>query len=233
VVNFTMLTATRPRLVKQALQSIGDLNDVSVTVRDEGINDIVGEAVRSWCARTYCAASYTPGGDPIGTGPARNQVIGVSEHLFHRGDYLYCSDDDVYFLQPDWLKVLTTAYDQAWEKGFRVIGGVGHPYHRPIAPTTRLECRWGVDEIFALPLQSMLMRWEVWDKYGPFDDTPPGRVCMSEDTAFCNAIRADGCKVGVIAPALIVNCGITNSFGEKIPGWDLVKNEAPPGVLVE
>ena len=82
-------------------------------------------------------------------------------------------------------------------------------------------------------LQSMLMRWEVWDKYGPFNKTTPGRVCDSEDVEFCRKIHADGFKVGVVSPALIVNTGITNSFGQKIPGWELVKAQCPSGVLCE
>jgi len=36
-----------------------------------------------------------------------------------------------------------------------------------------------------------------------------------------------------VSPALVVNCGITNSFGEHIPGWEMVKAQAPAGVIVE
>jgi hypothetical protein len=50
---------------------------------------------------------------------------------------------------------------------------------------------------------------------------------------FTNKIHADGGKVGVIYPPLLVNTGITNSFGEKIPGWEMVQAEAPEGVICE
>jgi len=79
----------------------------------------------------------------------------------------------------------------------------------------------------------MLMSWEVWDKYGPFCQTPVDKVCQSEDVDFTNKIRSDGFKLGVVSPTLVANCGITNSFGEHIPGWEMVKRQAPAGVIVE
>lgn len=145
---------------------------------------------------------------------------------------MYLGDNDTFHVQPDWLKILTTAYDEAWEHGFRVIGAYNHPFNRPFNPI-RLESRWNVSEVHALASQSMLMRWEVWDEFGPFCDTPAGKVCQSEDVDFSNRIRAAGFKVGVISPTLLVNTGITNSFGEHIPGWELVKSQAPEGVIVE
>ena len=56
---------------------------------------------------------------------------------------------------------------------------------------------------------------------------------MGEDVEFAWRIAKDNGKLGVVKPAVIVNTGITNSFGEKIPGWEMVEQEAPPGVLVE
>lgn len=230
--NITMLCANRPRLLKQALDSIGDLSDATVTIRDAGMNPEVLQIARDWSAdkpsRTLTSAAK------IGTGPARNSVILTSDYLHERGDYLYLSDDDVYFLRPDWLRVLIDAYEVAWEYGFRVIGAYGHPFHHPIPGEQFVKTETGhVFPVYALALQSMLMKWEVWDKYGPFCDTPVGKVCQSEDADFCNKIREDGFKVGVISPPLLVNCGITNSFGDHIPGWEMVKGQAPEGVVVE
>lgn len=234
--NITILCANRPKLLKQALDSIGDLSDATVTIRDAGMSDEVYMTAREWRSlhseRQWIDIAC--GTEPLGTGPARNAAVRLSEKVFGRGDYLYLSDDDVKWLQPDWLKVLTTTYDEAWDHGFRVIGAYNHPFNRPCAPTVRLEkCRWGVNEVYAVASQSMLMRWEVWDEFGSFCDTPAGKVCQSEDVDFCNRIRAKGFKVGVISPALLVNTGITNSFGEHIPGWELVKSQCPEGVICE
>src|SRR5207244_13302255 len=123
---------------------------------------------------------------------------------------------------------------------FRIIGAYNHPFHQPVntllvwpskPAVTSVVNR--VHEVNALATQSMLMRWEVWDKYGPFCQTPIDKVCQSEDVDFTNKIRADGFKLGVVSPALVVNCGVTNSFGERIPGWEMVKRQAPVGVIVE
>jgi hypothetical protein len=231
--NVTLLCASRPRLLKQALDSIGDLSHDPLTIRNAGMNPEVWEIADDYSRRRQGRVHAFTGLALLGTGPARNDVISTSEATFGRGSHLYLSDDDVCWLQPDWLKILATAYEEAWEKGFRVLAAYNHPYNRPIAPATRLESRWNVNEVYAVATQSMLMRWSVWDEFGPFCDTPAGKVCQSEDVDFSNKIRAAGYKVGVISPALLVNTGITNSFGEKIPGWAAVQNECPEGILCE
>jgi GT2 family glycosyltransferase len=232
--NITLLCANRPRLLKQALDSIGDLSDVHVAIRDAGMNPEVLQIIKDWGKDKNCYLTTTP--DKIGTGEARNRVIGMSR-MCAQGKYLYLGDDDVFFLRPDWLNVLIAAYEQAWEFGYRVLTAYAHPYNGPIAgevihvPAAGHEC--GVYPVMAIATQSMLMRWSVFDEFGPFCLTPAGKVCQSEDVDFGNRVRAAGYKLGLIKPALLVNTGITNSFGEKIVGWEMVKAEAPEGVLVE
>ncbi len=226
-VNFTMLCHGRDRLFKQALNSIGDTSEMAVDIFADDPTFEVHRIAREFIQDKE--GSYTAIGKSKGTGGARNSVISAAN--CHRGDYLYLSDDDVFF-KPGWMQTLVNAYEKAWEHGFKVIGAYNHPYHQPIA-TVPVGDGNVVHEVYALALQSMLMKWEVWDKYGPFRETHPGAVCQGEDCDFGNAIRADGGRLGVIAPALLVNCGITNSFGQPIPGADLVKAQAPEGVIVE
>lgn len=239
MVNVTVLCANRPRLLKQALDSIGDLSDATVTIRDAGMNPEVCEVAHRWCDVEFRSVCYSrPKAE--GTGASRNDVIRASVGAFGRGEYLYLSDDDVFF-RPGWLQTLVNAYEVAWQHGFRVLGGVGHPYHHPISTLRvgpvgvgeQLNGDFVVNEVYAQPLQSMLMRWEVFDEYGPFRETPVGAVCQGEDCDFGNAIRAKGGRLGVISPALLVNCGVTNSFGQPIPGADMVRAQAPAGVIVE
>lgn len=68
------------------------------------------------------------------------------------------------------------------------------------------------------------MRWETWDKYGPLDAHASG-VGQSEDYAFCQKIIQDGGKVGSIYPRCVLNCGLTNSFGQPSVGADFMLNE--------
>lgn len=233
--NITFLAANRPRLLKQALDSIGDLSCATVTIRDANMNADVFETCNEWAvSKDVKDIHYGMANGPLGTGPARNEVIGWSRKVFGRGDYLYLSDDDVRFTRLDWLSILINAYEAAWTAGFRVIGGYNHPFNRPIDGEPGVEYQhYTVYPVYALASQSMLMRWSVWDQFGPFCDTPAGKVCQSEDVAFSNRIREAGYKVGVISPALLVNAGITNSFGEHIPGWELVKSQCPEGIICE
>jgi GT2 family glycosyltransferase len=226
--NFTMLVHSRPRLLKQALDSIGDTSGMHISIHGDAPTPEVHQIVREFMEDKE--GTYSVTGESKGTGAARNSVI--SSASFYKRGYLYLSDDDVTFLRPDWLSVLIAAYEEAWKEGFRVLAAYNHPYHLPNA-TIRVSETHVVNDVYSLALQSMLMRWEVWDEYGPFCQTPVGKVCQSEDADFCNKIRDSGFKVGVICPPLLVNCGITNSFGQPIPGADLVKGQAPEGVIVE
>lgn len=233
--NVTMLVHNRPRLTRQSLISLGkiDHRTMRVAVLNDASDDYdTVEFLKHWTSSSLSGGAWLEWKtESHGTGRARNAVIGASERVFGRGDYLYLSDNDVYF-KPGWLEKLIACYEAVWGYGCRVIGGVGHPYHQPYEGIVKVG-DYGVHAVHAQPLQSMLMRWEVWDKYGPFCQTPPGKVCQSEDVDFTNKIKADGFKIGVVSPALIVNTGITNSFGEKIPGFELVKSQVPPGVIAE
>lgn len=222
--NLTMLVHNRPKLTKQALATIGHHDEVLVL--DDCSNEETKSVLQDFDVNVYAL------GETKGTGYARNKVIEMSEKIFGRSEYLYLSDNDVWFF-PGWLETLIACYEEAWKHGFRVLGAYNHPYHLPIAAIEIPRRLHLVEEVHALALQSMLMRWEVWDKYGPFDITPPGRVRMSEDVAFTNKLKSDGGRVGVVSPALLVNTGVTDSFGEKIPGYDLVKAECPAGVYCE
>lgn len=243
LVNFTMLVHNRPKLTEQALVSLGEHDGATVTVLGNKVDPELWESIDNWrfyeghnATRALLHNSFDDG-----TGDLRNQVIRHSEYWFGRGDYLYLSDNDVFF-KPGWLEALIKCYEVSRRYGFKVIGAYNHPYHQPI-PGEQGVClprsldpiviSHAVNPVHALALQSMIMTWDIWDKYGPFCKTEPGRVCQSEDVDFTNKIVADGGKIGVVSPALIVNTGLTNSFGEKIPGYDLVKSQVPPGVLAE
>ena len=222
--NVTMLARDRYRLTKQAIESlVNDMRSMSFLVVDDRSQPLTADLLHLYGA----VRNETP----MGTGPLRNLAVAESEKRYGRGDYLYLSDNDVFF-RPTWLAHLIHCYELTWSSGIRVLGACNHPFHQPV---TSLPMGNGsaVMVVNALASQSMLMRWEVWDTFGPFCETPVDKVCQSEDVDFTNKIRAAGFKIGVVSPALIVNTGITNSFGEHIPGWEMVKRQCPIGVICE
>lgn len=229
-VNFTMLAHSRPRLTRQTLNSLGNPELMNVTIMSHNASEEVNNVVSGWLTGEY-DAHWFKNNEQIGTGEARNRVVEKSQEVFGRGDYLTLSDNDCFYHR-GWLALLIAAYEVAWLSGYRIIGAGNHPFHRPVS-TLRVNDGLVVNEVLALASQSMLMRWEVWSEFGPMCKTPAGKVCQSEDVDLSNRIRAAGYKVGVISPALMVNTGITNSFGEKIPGWEAVLKEAPEGIIVE
>ncbi len=230
--NFTLLVHNRLTLTKQCLMSLkrsGCMRDLSITIFDDASNDETREFLERWCFDN--GAFLMSEAESVGTGNARNTVITLSEAEYGRDEFLYLSDNDVCFF-PGWLEILIKAYRVAWLDCFKVLGGYNHPFHQPVASLPIPGC-CEVKQVEALALQSMLMSWWAWDAYGKFCSTPVGRVCMGEDVEFAWRIAADKGKLGVVHPAVVVNTGITNSFGEKIPGWELVRAQAPSGVLVE
>lgn len=227
MINFTMLASRRPKLLQQALRTLGHPDDMRIVI----LADNASDEVLSYLRNQHEWAYYINKEKSQGTGAARNRVIRWSEQIYGRGDFLYLSDDDVYF-HPGWDMAMIQAYQIAYEMGYRVLGAYNHPYHHAVS-TTPLWSGWHVREVQALALQSMMMTWEVWDEFGPFNDTAPGDVCLGEDVSFCERIKAAGYKVGVINPPVVANCGLTNSFGRPIPGVDQVRREIPHGAIAE
>jgi GT2 family glycosyltransferase len=241
--NFTMLYRSRPRLLAQALTSLEGTENCDFTFLGDEPDQTCSSLVRFFMKSR--PGAHCIRGVSRGTASARNLVIAIASQA--RGKYLYLSDDDVYF-HPAWLYTMTYIYPQAEKLGFKVIGAYNHPYHhpinsfpvdfwhaQPIGPNgERLpDIQLAVHEVQALALQSMLMRWEAWDEFGPFRETPAGSVCQGEDVDFGNKIREAGYKLGVISPALLANCGITNSFGQPIPGAEMVRSQVPEGIIAE
>lgn len=227
--NITMLVRNRLRLTRQSLESLW-----AYTPLDAWNLTIIDDRSDEPAARLLSTYGAMRNDVPMGTGSLRNAVIAESERRHGREDFLYLSDNDI-VASPYWLETLIQCYQDVWSRGFRILGGCNHPYNQPIGEMQFIhnDPDHRVYEVNHLASQSILMTWDVWDQFGKFVDTPVDAVCQSEDIVFSNQIREAGYKVGVVSPWVIANVGITNSFGDRIPGWELVKSQAPPGVIVE
>ena len=213
--NIVMLTHGRERLTKQTIDTLL-------------ANTKPGE---------FALEEYNDAGS-LGTGAARNEAIGRSETLVDtkesalRGQYLYICDNDTVFL-PNWLPTLIESYE--WARATHnviAMGAYNHPYHQPVTRwpfySTVLGKTIEIAQVEALATQSWLWRWEDWDQFGPFIETSPGEVCQGDDTDMGNRIVSAGGKLATLIPPMVCNCGLTNTRGRKIPGWELVEKEYLP-----
>ena len=238
--NITMLVHDRPEITNQCLSTLwkysGTPHDYNLTVVNDASAQETTNLLWEWEATKAFGMRLVYNEKTNGTGNARNQSVLESEQAFGRGDYLYLTDNDCYFL-PDWLDNLIESYEHAHKIGFRVLGAYNHPYNAQAIrayPTrlTRDNRQFELRENYALGgMMSYLMTWSTWDQFGPFVSTPPGAVRQSEDFEICQRIRNAGYKVGCIYPHIVINTGRTDSFGEQAVGAECVPDV--PGVIIQ
>jgi len=229
-VNIVMLAHNRETLTRQALMTLYDNtpNDLfNLTFVDDGSAITQKVNVPAEGSSNSCTLRIE---DSKGiTGQARNLGIYWAEKYWGRGDYLYLSDNDMYFT-PGWLEKLIAASNEVCLWKFAVIGGWNHPFLQPKSTegthgfSISMSSGNSIWEHDAVAGASQLMRWSVWDKYGPLDAHAVG-VGQSEDWKFCQDIIKDGGRVGSVYPRVVLNCGITNSFGNPSPGADVMLKE--------
>lgn len=198
-------------------------------VVDDCSDPDVGEALRHYQMQAPISINFSLFTQMENIGPAasRNATCLYITRENKRSDYLYHSDNDVFFT-PLWLEILTKALEVAGHKDIKLLGGGCHPYlqnndriSHPLAPHIGI----GIKD--AVSGYSQLMTWETWDKYGPFDEgnrTQEIKIMGSEDWAFCQRIIKDGFKVGSIEPEVVIATGKTNTYGSPATGSETFKN---------
>jgi len=148
-----------------------------------------------------------------------NQVIKPNE----RSEYLYHSDNDVFFTD-GWLEKLVKAFKQCSEE-VKLLGGSCHPYLQT-SKILYIGENYKIGEKDAVSGYSQLMTWDTWIKYGPFDEnqgTQDQKIMGSEDWAFCQRIIKDGFLVGSIEPEVVIATGKTNTYGDQATGSETFK----------
>lgn len=216
LVNIVMGVYGRPELTAQALRTIVD-TEVPFTLNlvDDGSDPpFLEQLLGSLDFSGSIAVTRVPHQGIVG----RVRNLGA-ELVGERGDYLYFSDNDVFFTA-NWLEWLTSAYDSAVNDGFRLLGGCRHPYHG-INKRYILDGLFDVGETNEVVGASHLMRWEVWDRFGPYPANAVG-TNQSEDVALCRRITEAGFKVGSIEPSVVHHCGLTDSFGRPAVGIEVI-----------
>jgi len=225
-----MIVRDRDRLTRQSLESLEantDKDSYNLTIVDDG-SGCVASSFAQARSRLCDNVTLVQFWKPIGIiGYLKNVGSWTSQRYFGKGDWLYFSDNDVYFTK-DWLPRLISSLHYPW---LRCLGGQRHPFHQPNETFSMLGCPSEKTHLTdAVAGYSQFMTWETWDKYGPFDQHAKG-VCQSEDFAFCQKIIKDGGMVGYVDPPVIYHCGLTNSEGKPAIGSE--QFERVPGVYYE
>jgi hypothetical protein len=230
VTNIVMLVRNRHRLTEQALNSL-----LRNTPREEFTLTLVDDASDDFRTRrtielaSSCANATLVRIEKSSHVLARAKNLGVfwSRQTFGAGEWLYLSDNDVWF-SPGWLGRLTETAEINEGHGYKLFGGQVHPYHRPISQIQ--EDFW---EHSMLDGPSWLMRWKTWRSVGELNPSGASGPCRGEDVDWCHALTAKGGRIGVIQPHVVVHTGLTQTDGADAPGRTDRERVRVNGVLYE
>lgn len=230
--NIVMLIGPeRYRLTRQALETLRQHTDPSsytLTLVCDTLDFRTGSLVAQFLKGDHLATALHVENSGHTLSQLKNIGVAWSEQRFGRGDWLYLSDSDVAFTA-GWLEKLANLADFIELCGYKLWGGQVHPFHQPRSRGTQLLDTWAEHQILDGP--SWLMRWSTWDKYGPFDRTTAPGVCQSEEYPFCQRLLADGGRIDVISPHVVIHTGLTHLDGHDAPGRKEREAMIPKGIL--
>lgn len=259
--NIVMLIGPgRYRLTQQALESLQsgtDPDSYSLTLVCDGV-DFRTRSLVDRQAENEPVTSTVLHVENSGHTLSQLKNLGVawSEQRFGRWEWLYFSDNDVFFTL-GWMGKLTDVAGKSESLGFRLWGGQIHPFHQKKYQDPEIpECAHRITEHVILDGPSWLMRWNTWDEYGPFQRTTAPGPCQSEEYPFCERLTLPihpsvaqrteyekyvdgnrnleiigGGRIGVISPHVVVHTGLTHLNGQDAPGRKERELMIPEGVL--
>jgi len=230
-VNIIMPVHNRWDLTKQSLDSLlknTSLNLVKITIVDDNSDPENIEKLMDYEEKHHAQLEVYYNKLNIGPGASRNFICNALERRGEAKQYLYHTDNDVYFKE-GWLEKLLEAYNHVnYLSGgkVKVLGASCHPYLQnngsdPVGEGYRIGFKDAVSGY------SQLMEWTTWKKYGPFDETMRNaekKIMGSEDWAFCQKIVKDGFLVGSIEPELVIPTGKHNTYGDLATGYETFKD---------
>lgn len=206
MVSIIVLIYDRPQLTHQTLTSLFttlDSTSISheVILIDNGSQPPTAKLLENYSGKAHIFHLHP------NRGVAGGKNFGVRQA---KGEHLYISDNDMYFL-PGWLKSLqrtASAFSHA-----KIISGFRHPFHGVIST----QHRGGIffEELHQAVGSTWFLSRETWDRFGPLVE---GLQVGKDDVLFCNQVRNNGYQVGSIKPYKVIHCGAKNTDGEWSPG---------------
>ncbi len=220
--NIVMTVKDRPHLTYQALISLHRNTEGpwTLTLVDDGSTPKTAQVMETFqrlSPNKVLILTVPVGGRHSGVlGQLKNMGVRMSFKQWSMSNWLYLSDNDVYFTKGWDTKLIAMATDPRLAN-FRLFGGQNHPYHQPISCPIQ-----GFKEYYAVAGTSWLMRWSTWATYGPLDGNATG-TGQSEDSAFCTRIIKGGHQIGAADPQLVWDTGITQTDGKLSVGSEVKK----------
>ena len=238
--NIVMITRDRYKLLRQTLTSLFNSacdEPFNLTVVDDGSGDFrIHKLLDGISKRPNVAIIKLINSNHV-IADLKSLGVDMSRRLFGKNDWLYLSDNDVYF-HLHWLDKITHVAHSTQSSGYRLWGGQVHPYHHPkhinvgFCPKTDDRSKYlNYFEYSILDGPSWLMGWDTWDEFG-LRGTTPG-VCKGEDGDFCDRLVSAGGRIAVIRPHVVEHTGISNTDGELAPGYEERSAIKLEGVIYE
>ena len=221
--NIVIITRDRFKLLTQTLETLRrntNRDEYTLTIVDDGSVDFR-------CVKRLSYESLIPHTTVLriensrhNIGELKNLGVAATRAIFGEGDYLYLSDNDVYFTA-DWLSTIREHAHSTFLQGFRLWGGQIHPFHKPcLNGPSLLESNNPIPEYEVLDGVSWFMSWSTWNGCGPFVTTGEPGPGQSEEYPFCKRLRSQGDRIGVTPQPVVIHTGLTHMDGSKIAGWD-------------
>lgn len=215
LVSIIILVYNRPELTQQTLDTLLDTLSQSTIEHEVICVDNGSDHKTRHLLTNYQFHQHIRIHPNQGVGKGKNHGVATSA-----GDYLYISDNDLYY-QPGWLEALVKT-SQVYPEA-KVIGTFRHPFHGLIKQHQRANL------LFEQSDQQVGSTWfltrSTWDQFGPLQEGVPYGV---DDVAFNEKVKASGGYVGSIYPYKVYHCGIKNSDGHWSPGGEHHSPEAFP-----
>lgn len=169
---------------------------IPLSDRKKLIKQTVHTLLKSMLGNKNVIVLSTMYGMEIGEVKCVNGLIKSFEVRGEKWKYLARTGDDMYYSE-GWLEKMLGIYKN--NKDVWHVGGCRYPTHKILEE--REDCY--ITEVASGT--NMLIRRDVWDKFGPFED---GHELL-EDAWFSKKIRDAGGKIAVPKdPTLVVHCGI-------------------------
>lgn len=149
----------------------------------------------------------------VGASACRN-IGAASIPKYRRQSTVMFLDDDTYLL-PCWDYLLERTLELLPNS---IISGHAHPFNHSQGHYQIREIE--VEAAQVLSTVHYVMPWNIWDAVGPFKE--PGGPGGSEDIDWCARAAKLGYGMAVTDPMCVVHCGLTNSSGAKLVGYDLM-----------